>query len=309
MEIERAVDALARERAIWREPWETKRLNRVFGRSTRSLHSTLRKLTALGLLALDLDGRWTLTPTGAEVLDARAANDWGPLTTLTLRAGGLERDVLAFLGEAETDDEGARLLRTRMQTIAPTLAAVIGWQPTWRTDDYFVVPLDALQVAMAGAAMEIADSRPDWVKERERVGYRAEAYSLRLGRERHGPGAILHVSRDRGDQFGYDLEDISIEPSRLIECKGSRATVLSFMVSANEMVVAREHPDRYEIQYWGRVNLGRNPDEDYVALREAGYPTVIRDPAGAIEKGKLTAQPEVWRVRLSGETSVSQPLE
>lgn len=307
LEIERAVDVLSRERAIRREPWDAEQLNRVFGRSARPLRSTLGRLTALGLLAFDRDGRWTLTRAGAEVLDARGAGDWGPLTALTLRAGDLEREVLAFLGEAETIDGHAHLLQARTRTIAPALAAVVGWQPAWRADDHFVVPLDALRVAMAGAAMEIADGHPDWVEDRNRVGHRAEAYSLRLEREQHGPGAILHVSRDEGDRFGYDLEDISVGPSRLIECKGSRAAALSFVISANELAVAGEHRDRYEIQYWGRVNLDRSPDEDYAALREAGYPTIIRDPAGAIERDELTAQTEAWKVRLPNEGAASPP--
>jgi hypothetical protein len=297
LEIERAVDALTRHRAIHREPWEAAQLNRIFGRSARPLRSTLQQLSALGLLAYDRDGRWTLTSVGAEVLDGRAASDWGPLTSLTLRAGNLERDILAFLGEATTADDHARLLKPRAQTIAPALAAVVGWQPAWRDDDEFVVPIDALKVAMAGAAMEIADGRPDWVGDRERVGHRAEAYSLRLERELHGPGAILHVSRDEGDGFGYDLEDISTDPSRLIECKGSRSSTLSFVISAHELDVAQHNPDRYEIHYWGEISLRREPEEEYEALRDTDYPIVITDPAGAVDRGLLVAEAAAYRVR------------
>ena len=296
LEIERAVDALARERTLRREPWETEQLKRLFARSARSPRSTLRHLTALGLLAFDATSRWTVTRAGAEVLDGRAAGDWAPLTALTLRAGNLDREIVAFLGEANVDSTHARLLRARARTIAPSLATVLGWQPAWRTGDEFVVPLNALNVAMAAAAMEIADGRPDWVEDRERVGRRAEAYSLRLERELHGAGAILHVSRDEGDQFGYDLEDTSTEPSRLIECKGSRSSVLSFVMSANELNVARRSPERYEVQYWGGVTLGRTPQEDYSALIAAGYPIVIQDPAGALDRGDLVAEVAAWKV-------------
>lgn len=301
LELERAVDVLSRERAIRPPPWEAHGLNRILGRSARPLRSTLQQLTALGLLAFDRDGRWTLTRTGEEVLDGRLAGDWAPLTALTLRAGNLEREVLAFLGEAKSHGGIARLPQARTRTIAPALAAVVGWQPGWRADDDFVIPVEVLEVAMTGAAMEVADGRADWVEERERVGHRAEAYSLRLGRERHGPAAILHVSRDEGDRFGYDLEDLSSVPSRLIECKGSRSATLSFVISANELAVARAHPRRYEIHYWGEINLGRRPDEDYATLREAGYPTVLRDPAGAIERGALTAEAGAWKVWLPRE--------
>jgi hypothetical protein len=297
LEIERAVDALTRHRAMRREPWDAEQLNRIFGRSARPVRSTLHQLTDLGLLAICRDGRWTLTRTGIKVLDGRAIGDWGPLTAHTLRAGDLEREVLAFLGEAETKDGQARLRQVRTRTIAPTLAAILGWQPAWRSDDRFVIPLEALQAAMAGAAMEIADGRPEWVEERERVGHRAEAYSLRLEREHRGAGAILHVSREEGDQFGYDLEDVSSDPSRLIECKGSRSAGLRFVLSANELAVAREHPDRYEIHYWGGIKLSRSPEDDYAALCEAGSPIVIKDPAGAIERGDLVAEAAAWNVR------------
>jgi hypothetical protein len=296
LEIERAVDALTRQRTFRREPWEAEELNRILGRSGRPLRSTLRQLAALGLLVFDPDGRWALTRVGAEVLDGRSAGDWGPITALTLRAGNLEREVLAFLGEATTDGEHARLLQSRTRTVAPALAAVVGWQPAWRTDDEFIVPLETLKTAMAAAAMEIADGRPDWVEERERVGHRAEAYSLRLERELHGAGVVLHVSRDEGDRFGYDLEDISTEPSRLIECKGSRSTTLSFVMSANELEVARRNPDRYEIHYWGGISLRRSPDDDYRALREAEYPIVMTDPADAINRSELVAEAVAWKL-------------
>jgi hypothetical protein len=303
VEIERAVEALSRERAIQPGPWDAKQLNRMFGRSVRPLRSTLRHLAALGLLAFDRDGRWGLTRAGSEILDARIAGDWGPLTVLTLRAGDLEREVLAFLREADAQDGKAHLLQARAHTVAPALAAVVGWQPAWRRERHFVVPLDVLQVAMAGAAMEIADGRPGWVEQRERVGHRAEAYSLRLERDHHGAGAILHVSRDAGDGFGYDLEDVSIDPSRLIECKGSRSSRLRFVMSANELATAEKHFARYEIHFWGDINLDRGPVEDYAALREAGYPAIIGDPAGAIERGELVADADAWNVRQSDEGS------
>lgn len=290
-----------------RGPWEAERLSRLFGRSTRPLRSTLRQLAALGFLATDSDGRWTLTQVGAEILDARLTGDWGPLAVLMLRAGDLEREVLAFLAEAETWNGNARLPRARARTIAPALAAVVGWQPEWRAEAHLVVPIDVLHVAMADAAMEIADGRPEWVEERERVGHRAEAYSLRLEREQRGSGAILHVSRDEGDQFGYDLEDTSTNPSRLIECKGSRSHALRFVLSRNELGAADEHPDRYEIHFWGRINLGRSPAEDYAALRTAGYPTVIRDPAGAIQRDELTAEAHTWKVHLPSDAPASMP--
>jgi hypothetical protein len=201
-----------------------------------------------------------------------------------------------FLMEASTVEGNVHLLRTRTRTIAPSLAAVLDWNFAWRTEVEFVVPLDALETAMASAAMDIAHGRPEWVEARERIGQRAEAYSLRLERELHGPGAILHVSRDAGDHFGYDLEDVSTEPSRLVECKGTASSTLTFMITENELAVAQRNRDRYEIHHWANISLHRSPEEEYAAFRAASYPTVIRDPAGAIERGELRLEPASWRV-------------
>lgn len=296
LEIERAVDALSRLRAIYREPWEARQLKPMLGRSGRPLGSTLGHLTALGVVARLADGRWTLTRIGAQVLDARAGGDWGVLAALVLRAGDLEREILAFLTEATAVQGNVHMRRARARTITPTLAAVLGWHSAWRVADEFVVPLAALQTAMVGAAIDIADGRRTWVETKERIGQRAEAYSLRLERELHGPGAILHVSRDEGDHFGYDLEDISSEPSRLIECKGTASSALFFVITRNELDVALGNPDRYEIHHWANISLQRSPEDEYAALRAASYPTVIRDPAGAIERGELKAEPSAWTV-------------
>lgn len=285
-----------RLRVIRQEPWEAEQLDRVFGRSARPLRSMTAQLAKLGLLSFDQDGRWDLTRVGVAVLDARTTGDWGPLAALTLRAGGMERQVLAFLAEAETAAAQVRLLQARARTVAPALATVVGWQPAWRDGEYFVVPVAVVQTAMTGAAMLIADGRPDWVLERERVGHRAEAYSLRMEREDRGAGALLHVSRDEGDQFGYDLEDVSTQPSRLIECKGSRSITTIFIMSAHELAVARRERRRYEIHYWGQIDLRRTPEADYEELRRADYPRVIPDPIDAIDRGELSVEATAWKV-------------
>jgi hypothetical protein len=263
------------------------------------MHSTLAQLVGLDLLNVDSDGRWHLTAIGTEVLDARSHGNWTPLVLLLLRAGDLERDVISFLGEAKVSKDCAVLPRKRARTISPVMATIVDWVPEWRDDRLFIMPLDVLRSAMADAAMEIAEGRPGWVADRERVGHRAEAYSLRLERELCGAGSILHISRDGGDRYGYDLEDISTQPSRLIECKGSRSRDLNFIVSANELAVARRHPDRYEVHHWAQINLGRAPDEDYAALRGMGYPTVIKDLDGALERRDLTAECVAWQIKSS----------
>lgn len=269
---------------------------RMLRTSPRPVGAQLTQLTSLGFLVLDRDGLWTLTAVGERIMQARANRDWRPLTALYLRAGSLDREVLAFLAEADTQGDHAVLRYARARTVCPALAAVVSWVPQWRMGNLLRVPLDALQTAMAVAAMDLAEHRPDWVADRERVGQRAEAYSLRLERERHGIAAVLHTSREEGDRFGYDLEEVSNTPSRLIECKGSRGSTLRFVISAHELGVAAREGNRYEVQYWGEIDLSRVPDREYRLLREAGYPKVIDDPAKAVDDRVLVAECASWNV-------------
>jgi Domain of unknown function (DUF3883) len=296
VEVEHAVDALARLRRIKREPWERDRLNRLFGRASRPLRSTLTELASAGLLELDEQGRWTTTEAGARILTAREGGEWEPLARLLLGRGEMEEEALAVLREAEEAADLVRIARVRARAVAPRLAAFASWVPGWRDGERLVLPKPLLEQATTRGAMEIAGGRPDWVRKREEVGHRAEAYSLRLEREARGPAAILHVSRDRGDGYGYDLEDVSRQPTRLIECKGSRSKGVSFILSANELAAAKAEPERFELHYWGGIELNRDPEQEYELLRQQGYPLVIEDLAGALARNELEAECAAWRV-------------
>jgi hypothetical protein len=154
-----------------------------------------------------------------------------------------------------------------------------------------------LELLWGAPPLERAAELPDWVAERNRVGWRAELYSLRLERSLLGPKRVLHISRDAGDQFGYDIEAIEAEGSRLIEVKGSRSAVLSFTLSAQELDVARARAGRYEIQFWGEIELGAQPAEEYGKLRSRGYPIVIHNPAEVIEQQDWSVEARSWLVR------------
>ncbi len=295
-ELERAIVGLNRLRALRKGRWELRHARRTLKTTTRTLRSTLSELTLLGVLDHDDRDTWGLTPVGEHIVDCQNDKNWRPLTTLFMRAGGIEDDVLVFLREAKKDNDCAVLTRARARSICPTLATVMGWVPEWRDGAQLVVPLDALTAAMAAAAMELTHRHPTWVENREQVGLRAEAYSLRREREQHGVAEVVYVSRDVGDRYGYDLESRAHEPPRLIECKGSRSAGVQFTISAHELNTAREQRDSYEIQYWGNIDLTRSPDEEYEALVESGYPLVIADPAAKIDGGELFAQCASWHV-------------
>jgi hypothetical protein len=296
-ELERAVAGLAHLRGIRKGPWELRVVRRYLRVNSLKLRQTLAQLTALGLLDYDHIDRWNLSAVGEHIITEQSSANWRPLTTQVMSAGGLEDEVLAFMGEASQADGCATLAVQLARTVCPTLARVIGWVPEWRNEDkLLVVPLEALEAAMKAAALVIAAGRPAWVQEREEVGKRAEAYSLRHEREAHGIVGVLYVSRDEGDGFGYDLENRTVEPPRLIECKGSRAARLSFYVSANELQQAGERADSYEIQFWGEIDLNRSVHDEYELLRQAGYPQVIADPAAKIDDGRLQSECVVWKV-------------
>jgi hypothetical protein len=141
-------------------------------------------------------------------------------------------------------------------------------------------------------------SRVDWPeldKRRKAIGDRAELYSLQLAREAQ-PGALQYiqwVSRD-DDTLGYDIE-ITGNPIRHIEVKGTSGPNVQFLLSANELEVARRHRSNYEIQFWGEVNLARDPVEEYRQLIDRGYPLRIVDPASVLEQYPWELVPTQYR--------------
>ncbi len=299
-EIERSIDALVALRGLRRQPWEVEFLRPRLGGSGRPVLSSLEELAALGLLISDAQGTWSLTERGEQAIDARAAGNWSPLVEITMVAGGLEREIEAFLIEAETEGGDVRLHTSRARRVAPALCAVLSWRSEWRDGASLCVPRSALDTAMAEAAMQIAEGRSPWVAELERVGYRAEAYSLRLEREQHGAHAVTHVSADDdGDRFGYDIEESSSGFTRRIEAKGSRSGSVTFTLSESELGAAQAARGLYEIQFWGDIDLATAPRHEYVHLRNAGYPAVLQDPAGMIKRGELNAVAAGWRCALA----------
>lgn len=296
-ELERVVAGFVRLRQVRKGPWELRVIKRYLRVSSLRLSQTLAQLTALGLLDRDLNDRWNLSAVGEHIIAEQSSANWRPLTTLVMSAGGLDDEVLAFMGRAIEANGCASLAVHEARAVCPTLARVIGWVPEWRGEDkLLVVPLKALEAAMQAAALEITVGAPAWVVDREEVGKRAEAYSLRREREAHGIVDVLYVSRDEGDGFGYDLENRTVDPPRLIECKGSRGTSLQFLISAHELKQAREKAESYEIQFWGEIDLDRSLHEEYEVLRAAGYPLVIGDPATKIDEGRLQTECVAWKV-------------
>jgi hypothetical protein len=298
-DLERAADALTALLTRSLDPFVERDLAARLPRGGISVSRCLSHLHRMGLVEPHPAGRWGVTNTGRAAAAARASGDWQPLVTAALDAGAYEADAVALLRQAAGVQGYLRLPLPRARTVAPALAAILSWVPPWRDGQYLVVPLAALQGAAETAALYLAEERPEWLERRERVGVRAEAYSLRYERRRHGAGHVVHASREYGDHLGYDIEDGSHPPSRLIEVKGSAAATVRFVLTEREAQTARESGDRYEIQFWGNIRLELEPASEYAALRSHGYPTTLRDPSQMLEEGMLTADPVAWRCELA----------
>ncbi|WP_328381139.1 DUF3883 domain-containing protein [Micromonospora zamorensis] len=94
--------------------------------------------------------------------------------------------------------------------------------------------------------------------------------------------------------LGYDIEDLSSAPSRRIEVKASSGAEVRLILSVNEWAISQLNPDTYEVHFWGGVNLGRTPREEYLALTRAGFSLVFRNLQAHLAKGLLQAQPSQY---------------
>ncbi len=134
------------------------------------------------------------------------------------------------------------------------------------------------------------------MSERRRVGNRAELYSVQRERsEAQDASAIAWVAKD-SDSFGWDIEDRTATPYRRIEVKGSRGEKPVFFLSENELKQASIYGSKYEVQFWGKIDLQREQSSEYASLRALGFPIVIRNIRDRIASGEWGATPTQWRI-------------
>jgi hypothetical protein len=294
-DLEMAARALAVLRRRGRSQWSLAEFVSVArARATDHAQPLLAFLEACDLVEA-IAGEWRLTPVGTAAIDSVAGADWGPYGRAALATGAYDSEMTRLIEVGQETGGALTCPLVALRRVAPRAGALLAWDPRMREGDRLVVPLDVLDSLLARAAMDQAATLPQWVEDQGSVGWRAELYSLRFERSRFGSKRVLHISKDAGDGFGYDIETMSSEPSRYIEVKGSRSTRVSFVLTARELAVAREHPHRYELHFWGAISLLRAPAEEYGALREQGYPEVIQHPAAAIEGDAWTVEAQSWR--------------
>jgi hypothetical protein len=247
-----------------------------------------------GLLAPASEG-WCFTEVGTEAIAAAGASSWGPLAAVILRSGSYDDELTRLAEMAIIAGGKLRCPAARVERVAPTAAALLMWDAAYREGDGLAVPTDLLNELLNASTMEHALTLPSWVEDNARVGWRAELYSLRLERARLGSDKVLHVSRDVGDAYGYDIET-SAGGARRIEVKGSRAKRVAFFLTANELAAARKHPAEFELQFWGEISLGLDPAEEFAVLLERGYPIVMTNVADAFDGPGWAFECRAWHV-------------
>ena len=207
----------------------------------------------------------------------RARDD--KLFALTLIRAGYFYDQARILLECGKIDESGNLrCATRLaRTGAAQLLAILGTWNDFQLLPEVIIPETLLQeLNTVWALLPPAIETPQWAVERKAIGDRAEMYSVQYERTRVGSGHIFWVSRD-SDLLGWDVEDRSVFPHRCIEVKGSRESDAVFYLSENEWNKAHELGVKYEIHFWGGIDLTTEPTLEYSSLRASGYPIIINN--------------------------------
>ncbi len=214
----------------------------------------------------------------------RARDD--KLFALTLIRAGYFYDQARILLECGKIDESGNLrCATRIaRTGAAQLLALLGTWSDFQLLPEVIIPETLLQeLNTVWALLPPAIETPQWAVERKAIGDRAEMYSVQYERTRVGSGNIFWVSRD-SDSLGWDVEDRSVFPYRCIEVKGSRESDVVLYLSENEWNKAHELGNKYEIHFWGGIDLTTEPKLEYSNLRASGYPIIINNLAIGLGK-------------------------
>lgn len=292
-DLEFAARAVSTLRALGRNSWSAAEFVAI-GRSLTggSIEELLDFLRSCGLVK-DEFGSWGLSDVGEQAFDALAAGDWAVYAHSLLTASAFEDELMRLIEGATEEPNSLRCPLAALPRLAPRAGVLLTWDPGLRQGDDLVLPLSLLDSLLVTEAMGRSAEIPPWVLDRNAVGWRAELYTLRLERSRLGPHRVRHVSREVGDGFGYDIETDAPD-SRLIEVKGSRSASLRFHLSNRELEVARADPERHFLHFWGKIDLDRDPADEYSRLRELQYPVVISKLASAIDAGELEMQARSW---------------
>lgn len=274
---------------------------RVMWRSCGGPHDEISQLLSL-LKNLDLvnmqQGTLRRTKAGDKVAKAVLKGDSRPLGMILVRAGCFHDQARVLIECGKVDDQGNLHCQPKLAKAgAPQLLGVLAWWEEVSILPSVLIPKELLaELNTVWALLPPPTELPSWAEKRKEVGNRAEMYTVQCERSRtSNPSLVVWISRD-SDSLGWDVEDRSSTPHRCIEVKGRRDSDVLFFLSDNELAKAHELGSRYEIHFWGGIDLARDPAVEYAALRAAGYPLVIENFAAQLTDGRWKATPIRWRI-------------
>lgn len=250
-------------------------------------------------LAVRVQGQLRLSRGGQRVVAQRSPQGLRPLVLVLLRAGYFhdQARILLELGRSQADGTLTCASRSARRACPQLVGALQHW-PDVISTHLLRVPAHLVRELEAVWALLPAPS-PDEAaleKARKSIGNRGELYSYQLERlNAEVASDIIWVARD-DDNLGYDIEDRSVDPRRRIEVKASGETIVRYFLSDNEWRKAHEDPRRYEIHFWGGVDLSVPPAEEFPGMRAKGYPIVLRNLPELLDGGQLAATPYRWRI-------------
>jgi hypothetical protein len=221
------------------------------------------------------------TPAGDRLAKA-VRRDETVLGLTLIRAGHFYDQARLILETGTVDDTGLRCSIRTARTIAPQLVAILETWPGVTTYPELRISAAVVQeLNSVWALLPPITELPKWAAERKEVGNRAEMYTVQLERTLVSPSDILWVARD-SDALGFDVEDVSVAPSRCIEVKGRRDRDIVFYFTEQEWEKAQSLKQRYEVQFWGGIDLTVEPAVEYSLLRANGYPLIFKNPAAQL---------------------------
>jgi len=293
----RALSVLEQDRRRWPRKEAARAVFRRAGGAADEADSILELLIVSRLIEVKGD-TVQVTTAGIQIATGVADGDVMAIGLTFIRAGFFHDQARALMESGSINEFGELECPTALaRTIASQLVGLLEWWDGVEILPRVRIPVSLVQELGTIAALLPGDAfAPKWVEDQKMVGNRAETYSVKWERTRASdPRLIAHVAPD-SDTLGWDVEDRSSTELRRIEVKGRRSAEMIFNLSENELKKAKEHGTRYELQFWGEIDLNTDAEIEYASLTAAGYPTCIENLAAELASGRWIMTPTNWRV-------------
>jgi hypothetical protein len=271
----------------------------LLGGSLADIALALEILLALRMVD-ESAGRYARTTEGDRLVKGVRAGAPHELELALLRSGLLATQVRDLLPVLMVSDVGYHCSASSARGVAPQLVGVLAALPGVRLHGRLQLDLAVSAELDSPLCQQLVPpmAQPGSAEERQQVGDRAELYSLSLEHSAYLGASrdVLWVSRDDYGA-GYDIEAGSPDARRYIEVKGSRGREVTFILSTGEWDSAHRYGAAYEIHFWGDIRLNSDPADEYVRLRDAGYPQRIVEPRSVLRSDAWEMTPVGYRVR------------